>query len=97
MDFQKVVNDLNADIKGEFGDKTAEQGFIYQYITDISGKYITFAGHMILDVNKNTIDNVFELEDYLEDKVAEIGLQFLTYSFHKCLIHDLFDQEIKNN
>lgn len=86
MNYSEIVKDLNSDIYDGYGDEHIQNGFKYTYQTDGGIDTIKFAGIKIWENDFSTEEtddlSVIEFEDWLEDKVFQIGNAFLSLSFH---------------
>ena len=86
MNFAEIVKDLNSDIYDGYGDEHIQNGFKYTYQTDGGIDTIRFSGIIIWNNDNDTAEtddlSEEEFEDWLEDRVAEIGNLCLKLSFH---------------
>lgn len=86
MNYSEIVKDLNSDIYDSYGDENIQNSFKYTYVTDGGIDTIRFAGIKIWenDISTEETDDlsVIEFEDWLDDRVAEIGNLCLKLSFH---------------
>jgi hypothetical protein len=90
MNYKEIIEDLNNDIYEKFGEEAAENGFEYSYETTGYIDIIRFYGIEIFNSENYSIENSDSVEemskedfqDYLEDKVKEIGNNFLKFSFN---------------
>lgn len=89
MDYQKLIEDLNADIYEEFGIRPCEDGYVWSYTTNGYVNSIFFYGLEIYNSENWSIEadkdvselSISEFEDLLEEKVWEVGKRLLLYSF----------------
>lgn len=89
MDYQKVIEDLNADIYKEFGINPAEDGYEWSYMTNGYVDSIFFYGMEIFNSENYNIESsksvaeltMSEFEDMLEEKVYEIAKHLIDYAF----------------
>lgn len=86
MNYSEIVKDLNCDIFSVYGDDFIQKGYKYTYETDGGTDVIKFSGITIYNNDNDTAEtddlSEEEFEDWLEDRVAEIGNLCLKLSFH---------------
>lgn len=95
MNYIEIVNDLNNDIDETFGVTIPK---LYHYICYNNKPHITCNNLVIFDESdieytKNMSIELFE--DYLESKVAAIGLSFLKYSFIPKELQNRIEEQIR--
>jgi len=90
INYIDVINDMNADNYEEFGMSPMEDGFEYTYRTNGNIDIIEFHGVEIFNSENYEIKDGYsisemsidEFEDYLEERVMIVGLDFLKYSYY---------------